>query len=174
MPRLVLAAHTIGTCRAASRTALSSAPCSPVVPITIGLAEPRRQLGMLGRRVGGGELDRDVAVAQQRFGAVSRGYPEPADAGQFAEILSERRAARPRRAARQGATVGSSNVGDQHTADPAGTSDHPDPGLRHRRLPRLGADSVIPCTAKHKWAEAASPCSTGEKLVAPQPASGRS
>src|SRR5579864_5455060 len=37
MPRLVLAAHTIGTRVAASRTARSSAPWSPVVPITSGV-----------------------------------------------------------------------------------------------------------------------------------------
>src|SRR5215207_457342 len=81
MPRLVLAAQTIGTCRAASRTALSAAPCSPVVPITTGLPSPAASAACpaVASGVVNCELDRDVAAAQQLLRVVGGADAGPAD-----------------------------------------------------------------------------------------------
>ena len=98
-------------------------------------SEPRRERGVLGGGGGRGEFDRDVAAAQQRLGIVGGGDAEPADAGQLAEILAQRRAAGTRDAAGQRAALGRGDIGDQHAADPPGNADDPDPDLRHRRLP---------------------------------------
>ena len=83
-----------------------------------------------------GELDRDIAVAQQPVRAVAGDDAKPADPGELAEVLADRAAARPGDAAGQRAALGRDDVGDQHAAHPAAAPDNPDSGLGHACLPR--------------------------------------
>src|SRR5439155_5644917 len=97
-------------------------------------AETRRQHRVLGGGSRRAELDRDIAAAQQLLGIVAGRGVVSADAGQLAEALTDGGAAAPDDPARQRASGRRDDVGDQHAANPAGASDHPDPGVRHRRL----------------------------------------
>jgi len=139
MPRLVLAAQTIGTRVAASRTARSAAPSSPGGADHQRLAEPRRQRGVLGRGGRGGKTRSPRRLSRNSCSGLS---PTAMPCGRFRP--TRRYPGRPRcfpagPPAGQGAPLGRNDVGDQHAADPAGASDHTDPGFRHVRLPKFGS-----------------------------------
>ena len=102
--------------------------------------ERRMRRGRLRRR----EIDRDIAVAQHLARIRRGGEADPADSGQFAEILAEAGAPRPGDAAAQAAALARDDVGDQHAAHPAATPDHSDSGLGHDAPPSPAITALPP------------------------------
>jgi hypothetical protein len=94
------------------------------------------------------EVDRDIAITQHLTGIPGGGETEPADPGQLAEILAERAASRLDGAARQIASLGRRDVGDQHAAHAAAAPDHPDSGSGHG-MPPSPAPTALPRHGKN-------------------------
>src|SRR5438270_10013190 len=91
-----------------------------------------------------GEIDRDVAVAQQLPRIRRGGKADAADPGQFAEILSETGAPRSGEPAAQAAALARNNVGNQHAAHPAAAPDHSDSGFGHDAPPSPDITALPP------------------------------
>ncbi len=101
------------------------------------LAEPGGKRGIRGRSRGCSEIDHDIAVANQLLGAVADRNTDAADAGEFSDIVVDMGAARPGTAARDAATLGRRDLGDQHPPHPAAASDHAHLGPGHVLPPGL-------------------------------------
>ena len=102
-----MGAQTIGTLRAACRTASPSSAERPVVPITIAFPNSAACAAWLAVAAGDGEFDHDIAVADQLLGVVADRDAEAPDPGEFADILIDIAAARLRAAAGERAPFGS-------------------------------------------------------------------
>src|SRR5579871_3332796 len=83
---------------------------------------------MRGARLRRGEVDDDVAGADQRLGRIGDGQPA-------AERAADQRAARTRAAAGQDTALARGDLGDQHAAHAAAAAEHADPGFGHSSLP---------------------------------------
>jgi hypothetical protein len=99
---------------------------------------------MLGSGGGRSKFEHDVAVAHQFLDGLANRNADPTDPGELADVLVDIAAARRLAAARHRAAFGRGNLGHQHPAHPAATSDdtHLGPGhvlppvlLRLERLP---------------------------------------
>ena len=103
------------------------------------------------RGLGGGELDQHVGGGEERIHVVGGGEAHGLEPGQRAQVLSQRRVARPLQSAGQGDAFGLQHLAQIGPAHPPGTAHDPDP---HPSPPPRTGEKAGASGSSQGWPEA--------------------